>query len=124
MASVTTKTDGKGGTAERRAGSTARKRTPGAPVPHLSVAERVARGKAARSEVPRASHATFEPPATRADPVELLERQAEMRVPELVPIRYDQVIESELEGVERPLRETRPMTQPTPREPAPGRQEA
>ena len=30
-------------------------------VPHLSVAERVARGKAARAEVPRSSHAGFEP---------------------------------------------------------------
>ena len=30
-------------------------------VPHLSVAERVARGKAARAEVPRSSHAVFEP---------------------------------------------------------------
>jgi uncharacterized protein (DUF2252 family) len=94
MASVTTKTDGKGGTAGRRTASTVRKRTPGAPVPHLSVAERVARGKAARSEVPRASHAVFEPPATRADPVELLERQAKARVPELVPIRYGRMLVS------------------------------
>ena len=30
-------------------------------VPHLSVAERVARGKAARDEVPRASHAVYTP---------------------------------------------------------------
>ena len=37
---------------------------PSAAVPHLSVAERVARGKAARAEVPRASHALFEPPPT------------------------------------------------------------
>jgi uncharacterized protein (DUF2252 family) len=86
--------DGKDATARRRAGSTVRKRTPGAPVPHLSVAERVARGKAARSEVPRASHAVFEPPATRADPVELLERQAKARVPELVPIRYGRMLVS------------------------------
>ena len=71
----------------------ARKTAP-APVPHLSVAERVARGKAARSEVPRASHATFEPSATRADPVELLERQAKTRVPELVPIRYGRMLVS------------------------------
>ena len=63
-------------------------------VPHLSVAERVARGKAARNEVPRASHATFEPPPTRADPVELLERQAKTRVPELVPIRYGRMLVS------------------------------
>ncbi len=63
-------------------------------VPHLTVAERVARGKAARAEVPRSSHATFEPAATRPDPVELLERQAKTRVPELVPIRYGRMLVS------------------------------
>jgi uncharacterized protein (DUF2252 family) len=63
-------------------------------VPHLSVAERIARGKAARHEVPRASHASFEPSPTRADPVELLERQAKTRVPELVPIRYGRMLVS------------------------------
>jgi uncharacterized protein (DUF2252 family) len=63
-------------------------------VPHLTVAERVARGKAARAEVPRSSHAVFDPPATRADPVELLERQAKTRVPELVPIRYGRMLVS------------------------------
>ena len=71
-----------------------RKKPEPAPVPHLSVAERVARGKAARNEVPRASHAKFEPPPTRADPVELLERQAKTRVPELVPIRYGRMLVS------------------------------
>jgi uncharacterized protein (DUF2252 family) len=64
------------------------------PVPHLSVAERVARGKAARAEVPRASHAVFEPSPTRADPVDLLERQGKSRVPELVPIRYGRMLVS------------------------------
>ena len=63
-------------------------------VPHLSVAERVARGKAARTEVPRSSHAVFEPSSTRADPVALLERQAKTRVPELVPIRYGRMLVS------------------------------
>ncbi len=71
----------------------ARKPTDAA-VPHLSVAERVARGKAARSEVPRSSHAVFEPSSTRPDPVELLERQAKTRVPELVPIRYGRMLVS------------------------------
>jgi uncharacterized protein (DUF2252 family) len=61
---------------------------------HLSVAERVARGKAARSEVPRAGHAVFEPSPTREDPVELLERQAKTRVPDLVPIRYGRMLVS------------------------------
>ena len=64
------------------------------PVPHLSAAERIARGKAARAEVPRASHAVFEPSPTRADPVALLERQAKTRVPELVPIRYGRMLVS------------------------------
>jgi uncharacterized protein (DUF2252 family) len=65
-----------------------------APQPHLSVAERVARGKAARAEVPRSRHATFEPLPTRADPIELLERQAKTRVPELVPIRHGRMLVS------------------------------
>ncbi len=38
------------------------------PVAHLSPAERAARGKAARTEVPRASHAEWEPSAVRARP--------------------------------------------------------
>jgi uncharacterized protein (DUF2252 family) len=63
-------------------------------LPHLSVAERVARGKAARAEVPRSSHAAFEPSPTRTDPIELLERQAQTRVPELVPIRYGRMLVS------------------------------
>ena len=61
-------------------------------VAHLSVAERVARGKAARAEVPRSGHASFEPAAHRPDPVEVLERQAQTRVPELVPIRYGRML--------------------------------
>jgi uncharacterized protein (DUF2252 family) len=63
-------------------------------VPHLTVAERVARGKAARAEVPRSSHAVFEPDPERPDPVDLLERQAATRVPELVPIRYGRMLVS------------------------------
>jgi uncharacterized protein (DUF2252 family) len=63
-------------------------------VPHLSVAERVARGKAARAEVPRSSHATFEPSSSRPDPVAVLKRQAKTRVPELVPIRYGRMLVS------------------------------
>jgi uncharacterized protein (DUF2252 family) len=61
---------------------------------HLSVAERVDRGKAARKDVPRSGHAVFEPLSTRPDPVELLERQAKTRVPELVPIRYGRMLVS------------------------------
>ena len=64
------------------------------PVPHLTVAERVARGKAARKEVPRSSHAEFEPRSGRPDPIRLLQRQAKTRVPELVPIRYGRMLVS------------------------------
>jgi uncharacterized protein (DUF2252 family) len=63
-------------------------------VQHLAVPERVARGKAARAEVPRQSHAGFEPSPTRPDPIELLEGQAKTRVPELVPIRYGRMMVS------------------------------
>ncbi len=63
-------------------------------VPHLTVEERIARGKAARAEVPRSQHAEYDPPASRPDPVELLEEQAQTRVPELVPIRYGRMLVS------------------------------
>ena len=63
-------------------------------VPHLTVEERAARGKAARREVPRSSHAGFTPGAHRPDPVALLEQQAVTRVPELVPIRYGRMLVS------------------------------
>ena len=54
----------------------------------LSPEERVARGKAARDEVPRSLHGSWEPATDRPDPVALLEEQSVTRVPELVPIRY------------------------------------
>jgi uncharacterized protein (DUF2252 family) len=61
---------------------------------HLSIAERVARGRAARAEVPRSSHARWEPPSDRPDPVALLEDQARTRVGELVPIRHGRMLVS------------------------------
>ena len=69
-------------------------RSPLSPVAHFTVAERAARGKAARSEVPRSSHASWEAPPVRADPVALLEEQAKTRVEELVPIRYGRMLVS------------------------------
>jgi uncharacterized protein (DUF2252 family) len=61
---------------------------------YLSVAERAASGKAARADVPRSSHAAFEPPSCRPDPIEVLERQAATRLPGLVPIRYGRMLVS------------------------------
>ncbi|MGL6278240.1 MAG: DUF2252 domain-containing protein [Gaiella sp.] len=63
-------------------------------VHHFTPAERAARGKAARAEVPRSSHAGWEPPSLRHDPVALLEEQARTRVPELLPIRYGRMLVS------------------------------
>jgi uncharacterized protein (DUF2252 family) len=64
------------------------------PGPPPTRAERQARGKSARSEVSLESHAVLAPTELRADPVELLERQAATRVPELVPIRYGRMLVS------------------------------
>ena len=63
-------------------------------VPHLTVDERIARGKAARAEVPRSRHAEYDAPADRPDPIELLEVQARTRVQDLVPIRYGRMLVS------------------------------
>jgi hypothetical protein len=65
-----------------------------AKVPHLSVRERAARGKAERAEVARGVHGEWLPPSGRRDPVQLLEEQAASRVPELVPIRYGRMLVS------------------------------
>ncbi len=91
---MATTTNGEQSTTAARAKARAASARDANVVPHLSVAERVARGKAARKEVPRARHAKFEPSPDRPDPVKLLERQAKSRVPELVPIRYGRMLVS------------------------------
>jgi len=61
---------------------------------HAAPEERAAAGKAARSAAPRSSHGEWAPAADRADPVELLERQAASRVGRLVPLRYGRMLAS------------------------------
>lgn len=61
---------------------------------HLTPQDRATRGKAARADVPRSSHAEFRPPPKRTDPVEIIEKQSATRVPELVPIRYGRMSEA------------------------------
>ena len=63
-------------------------------VPHFTPAERAARGRAARGELPRSAHAEWEPGPRRRDPIELLEEQAQTRLPELGPIRNGRKLES------------------------------
>jgi uncharacterized protein (DUF2252 family) len=62
--------------------------------PEVTREQRVERGKAARVEVPRASHAEFTAGPDRADPLALLEGQGVTRVPELLPIRYGRMASS------------------------------
>jgi uncharacterized protein (DUF2252 family) len=62
--------------------------------PHASVDERSAVGRAARRHAPRSAHGEWEPAVDRPNPVEVLERQAEDRVPELVPLRYGRMLAS------------------------------
>jgi uncharacterized protein (DUF2252 family) len=74
-----------------------RKVTPrraGAGAERLSPQQRAALGKAARAAVPRESHAGFDPPAGRPDPVALLQEQAESRLLDLVPLRYARMLAS------------------------------
>src|SRR5947208_2216267 len=59
---------------------------------HPTPEDRIARGKDARVQTPRESHAEFHP--GRRDPDELLEHQAANRVPDLVPIRYGRMLAS------------------------------
>ncbi|MGP3999543.1 DUF2252 domain-containing protein [Streptomyces sp. 8N706] len=56
--------------------------------------QRAAKGKAARSRVPRSGQARFVPAGDRQDPLAIIEAQSATRVPELVPIRYGRMLES------------------------------
>jgi uncharacterized protein (DUF2252 family) len=58
-------------------------------------AERAARGKDARAEARRSSHAELDLSGDR-DPIGLLEAEGRTRVPELVPIRYGRMLASPL----------------------------
>jgi uncharacterized protein (DUF2252 family) len=62
-------------------------------VAHFTATERATRGRLARAECPRSSHAGFELAEDR-DPVAILEAQAPSRVPDLVPVRYGRMLVS------------------------------
>jgi uncharacterized protein (DUF2252 family) len=63
-------------------------------LPRRTVAERVALGLSLRDEVPLDQHAIWSSPSGRMDPIEVLERQAAVRAPDLVPIRYGRMMVS------------------------------
>jgi uncharacterized protein (DUF2252 family) len=59
-----------------------------------SRAELVARGEAMRKECPRSSHAEWNPPHNRPDPVRLVEKGNLGRIPELIPLRHGRMLPS------------------------------
>jgi uncharacterized protein (DUF2252 family) len=79
------------GGAESGPGGKPRARRPAEPA-YLSLQDLVARGKDARREAPRSSHGKWAAAANRADPIALLEEQAESRIPELISIRHGRML--------------------------------
>jgi hypothetical protein len=67
--------------------------SPPAKVLHFTPAERAARGRAARAEAPRTSHAALDLAPGR-DPVALVDADRASRVEDLVPIRYGRMLVS------------------------------
>jgi len=59
-----------------------------------TIEERMEAGKALREKFPREMHGEYKPAENRADPVSILEAQAETRLPFLVPIRYARMLAS------------------------------
>jgi uncharacterized protein (DUF2252 family) len=64
-----------------------------APVFH-SRDERIAAGKVLRDSVPRESHAVWEPPANRRNPIDILQESNQDRLAQLIPIRYGRMLPS------------------------------
>ena len=60
--------------------------------PHPSRAERYAMGKSLREKCPRTSHAAWQPAADRPDPVSLVLKADEGRLPELLPLRHGRMV--------------------------------
>lgn len=59
-----------------------------------SVEERMELGKKLRKKYPRISQGEYQPSKKRNDPISILEAQAKIRLPELVPIRYARMLTS------------------------------
>jgi uncharacterized protein (DUF2252 family) len=56
--------------------------------------ERHAKGKALREKCPRTSHAEWKPPPDRPDPVRLVLKADEGRLPDLLPLRHGRMVAS------------------------------
>jgi uncharacterized protein (DUF2252 family) len=62
--------------------------------PRPSIRKRMADGKALRKLVSFAQQGIYTPPKYRIDPISILEKQAEIRIESLVPIRYERMLQS------------------------------
>jgi len=62
--------------------------------PRYSQTERAAMGKALREKCPRSSHADWNPPRDRPDPVDLVHKADEGRLPGLLALRHGRMIAS------------------------------
>jgi uncharacterized protein (DUF2252 family) len=87
---------GAAGAAGAAPGARGRAERPGSPADHLdrSRRERRERGREERKRVPRRSHAGFTAPADRPDPLALVARQNETRLPAIVPVRWGRMAHS------------------------------
>ena len=59
---------------------------------HHTRAELQAMGKALRDKCPRVSHAEWKPPQSRPDPVRLVLKADEGRIPDLLPLRHGRMV--------------------------------
>jgi uncharacterized protein (DUF2252 family) len=59
-----------------------------------SVGDRMAAGKALRKQLPRSVQATYDTRADRPDPIDILRQQDATRVKELLPVRYNRMLEN------------------------------
>jgi len=62
--------------------------------PRPSIKKRIADGKALRKKVSFEQQGIYTPPQHRLDPIIILERQAQSRIKELIPIRYERMLQS------------------------------
>ena len=60
----------------------------------MDAEQSVARGRAARADAPRSSHADWHPAPGRRDPVEILDEQDATRLADLVPLRHTRMLAS------------------------------
>ena len=67
---------------------------PSSPPGTRSLAERLEAGKALRQTIPRSTRREWCPSKTRPDPIELLEKSNQGRILDLIPLRYERMLQS------------------------------